>query len=280
LIEFFRDMAENPFLGRGLVAGLLASVACALLGPWVVTRRIVFLTGAVAHVALGGIGAALFLAATAPAVFGGVSALHGALLAAVAGALLIAWAHQRSAERLDTLIGAIWASGMAVGLLLIQQTPGYHGALMNYLFGQLSLVSRADLALMAVLNVVLLTGTLLVHKPLLAIALDPEQARLQGTRVGLCDAALLVLVALAVVSMVRVVGLILAIALLSLPPATAAHHVRRLPATMALAGGLCALLTTVPRAAVYGTSLAPEPVIVLGAAGAYLLSALVRRGST
>ena len=278
---FFRDLGANPFLATGLAAGLLASLACGIVGPFVVTRRIVFLGGAVAHVAVGGLGAAIFLQYAAPAVFGWLRPLHGAAAAAVAAALVLArldpaGGHRTGGDRpvaADTVIGALWATGMAIGILLIKLTPGYHTELMSYLFGNLAYVSAADVRLMLGLDAVIVATVLLYHKRFVALCLDPEQARLQGVPVRRTSAVLLVLVALTVITLTHVVGLILVIALLSLPAATAGLLVRRLPPMIALSVVIAALSTTVPRIAVYGTRVSPEPAIVLAAGVLFLMAA-------
>jgi zinc transport system permease protein len=275
-MQFFRDMAHNPFLTRGLLAGLLASLACGVIGPYVVTRRIVFLSGAIAHMALGGVGAAIWLAYAFPAC-AWFQPVHGAIVAALLAAVLIGVVHERVAERMDTLIGALWAIGMAVGILLIKFTPGYHTELMSYLFGNITFVSRQHVVLMIVLDGIILATAVVYHKRLLAICLDQEQAELQGINVLRTNIVLLCLVALTVICLTQVVGLILVIALLSLPAATAAHHVGRLAGMIVASTALCALLTTVPRIAVYGTPISAESAIVLAAGAVYLLSVLVRR---
>ena len=277
MIDYFRDMSDNPFLIRGLAAGLLASVACGVIGPYVITRRIVFLTGAIAHTAVGGIGAAIFVKWHRPEAFGWLSPLHGAFIASVAAAVLIGVVHDRVAERMDTLIGAMWAVGMSVGIVLIKFTPGYHAELMSYLFGSITYVSPGDLWLMVVLNVIILATVLCFHKRLLAVCLDEEQARLQGVNIVLTNMVLLVLTALTVICVTQVVGLILVMALLTLPAATASHHVSRLAPMMVVSVVLCLVVTTAPRVGVYGTRLSPGSAIVLAAAAVYLLSTVVRR---
>jgi zinc transport system permease protein len=243
----------------------------------VITRRSVFLSGAIAHMAVGGIGAALFLATMLPGALGWLRPIHGATLAALGGAVVIGLIHQRVAERMDTLIGALWSIGMAVGILLIKFTPGYHTELMSYLFGNIVFVSWADVRLMLVLDAVILATVLIFHKRFLAVCLDEEQAQLQGIHLLGTNIALLCVVALTVIVLTQVVGLILVIALLSLPAATAAHHVSRMAPLIAASTGICALLTTLPRMAAYGTRITPESAIVLAAAGVYLLSVLVTR---
>jgi zinc transport system permease protein len=255
----------------------LASVACGVIGPYVITRRIVFLSGAIAHMAVGGIGAAVWLAAMFPQSFGWFHPLHGAILVSLAAAVVLGLIHQRAAERVDTLIGALWAVGMAVGVMLIKFTPGYQTELMSYLFGSIAYVFWDQIWVMAAINGVILLAVLACHKRLLAICLDEQQAMLQGINVLWTNILLLCLVALTVICLTQVVGLILVIALLSLPAATAAHHVRRLAGIMLVSTALCAVLTTLPRIALYGTPVSPESAIVLASAGIYLASVLYCR---
>jgi zinc transport system permease protein len=277
MVEFFRDMAVNPCLVTGLVAGLLASVSCGVIGPYVVTRRIVFLAGAIAHMAVGGIGAALFLATMFPAAFGWFQPIHGAILSALAAAVILGFIHERATERMDTLIGALWAMGMAIGILLIKFTPGYYAELMSYLFGNIAYVSWSDVWLLLLLSVIIVLAVVVFHKRLLAICLDQQQAELQGINVLGANMVLLCLVALTVICLTQIVGLILVIALLSLPAATAAHHVSRMGSMVLVSIVLCALVTTLPRIAVYGSRISPESAIVIAAGGLYLLSVIVSR---
>ena len=276
MLSFFQAMSDNPLLGWGLAAGLLASLACGVVGPYVVTRRIVFLAGAIAHMAVGGIGAAVFLRSRFPQSLGWLEPVHGAILAALAAAVIIGVIHDRVAERMDTLIGALWSIGMAVGILLVKLTPGYHD-LLSYLFGNISVVGRSEVRLMLVLDALILVAVLIFHKRLLAICLDQQQAELQGINVLAVNILLLGLVALTVICLTQVVGLILVIALLSLPAATAAHHVGRMARMMVVSTLLCGLLTTLPRIAVYGSPITAESAIVLASGLVYLLSVLARR---
>ena len=136
--------------------------------------------------------------------------------------MLIGFIHERVTERMDTLIGALWAVGMAVGVLLIKFTPGYQAELMSYLFGNIVYVSPRDIQIMLVLDAIIVATVFIWHKRLLAICLDRQQAELQGINVLAANIVLLCLVALTVICLTQVVGLILVIALLSLPAATAA----------------------------------------------------------
>ncbi|MHC5025130.1 MAG: metal ABC transporter permease [Planctomycetota bacterium] len=276
MIRFFADLADNPFLLTGLLAGMLASVGCGLVGPYVIARRIVFLVGAIAHMAVGGVGAAIFLSHHVPAL-AWVTPEQGAMVVAVAAAIVLGIVNHRARDRIDTLIGALWAIGMSVGLLLIEYTPGYHVELMSFLFGNIAFVPASSVIAIGILDVVIVAAVLALHKRLLAVCLDEEHASLQGINVLAVNILLLVLVALTVICLIRVVGLILVLALLTLPAATAGHHLRRLGPMMWTSALLCAGLTTIPRMAVYGTRISPEAAIVLAAAGVYLVSLGVRR---
>ncbi|MGB0717574.1 MAG: metal ABC transporter permease [Phycisphaerae bacterium] len=277
-MQFFNDMSQNQFLLTGMLAGLLASLACGIMGPFVIAKRIVFLSGAIAHMSVGGIGAAIFLAVWFPDSLGWLHPLHGAVTTALLAAVLIGLIQGRVAERMDTLIGALWAVGMAAGILLIKFTPNYQATLMDYLFGSLAFVSWSEIRLMIYLNALIIFTMLLCYKRMLAICLDEQQAELQGVNIVMSNILLLALVALTVICLIQVVGSILVIALLTLPAATMSHHVNRMSIIIVGSGFLAMFLTTVPRIAVYGTRVSPESAIVLAAALLYLVSTLLRLG--
>lgn len=277
MLQFIDDMRHSQFLLWGLIAGLLASVTCGIVGPYVITRRIVFLSGAIAHMAVGGLGAAIFMRAHWPAVYGWFTPLMGAAASAVIGALVIGLVYEHVKERMDTLIGAMWAIGMSVGILLLKFTPGYHTELMSYLFGNIAVVSKQDVWLLTALASAIVLIAVVFHKRLLAICLDEQQAELQGINVLATNLLLLVMVALTVICLIHIVGLILVLALLTLPAATVSHHVRRLGPIMIGTMLLCGLLTTLPRMAVYGSRVSAESAIVLTAGAVYLLSVLAAR---
>jgi zinc transport system permease protein len=273
---FFADAAVNPFLWTGLVAGLLAGVGCAVVGPYVITRRLVFLAGAMAHIAIGGVGAAIYLSTVHPAAFGWLEPIHGGLAAALASAPLLAILHHRVSERLDTVVGALWAVGMSVGILLIKITPGYHTELMSYLFGNISFVTREDLVFLAVLSTTVVVVAAVFHRRFLALCLDAEQAELRGVPVLATEIVLFLLIAATVIVLTQIVGLILVIALLSLPAAVGARLTTRIGPSMVVAFAVITLATTIPRIAVYGTVISPEAAIVLATAGLYLVVSLKR----
>lgn len=268
---FFSALAEHAFLQHAALAGLLASLGCGVVGSYVVVKRITFLAGGVAHAVLGGVGAALFL---------GAQPMTGALVGAMAAALLIGWVSLRWRQQVDTLIGATWALGMALGIIFISRTPGYQVDLTTYLFGNILLVTPRDLWLMAILDLVLVTLVLLLHRQFLALAFDEEFARLRGVPVTGLYLLLLCMVAVSVVLLIKIVGLILVIALLTLPAAMAQIWVGTVGRMMVVAAGLGAVFCGIGLAAAYEPDLPPGATIIVVAAVAYLIanvSAAARR---
>ena len=266
---FLEALASQSFLQHALAAGVLASIACGIVGSYVVVKRIGYLAGGVAHTVLGGMGVAYFL---------GRSPIGGALVAALLAAAIIGWVNLRLRQHEDTIIGALWAVGMAIGVLFISRTPGYNVDLMSYLFGNILMVPREDLLLMAGLDAVIVALVVLFRKQFLAVCFDEEFARLRGVPVGLFYLLLLWMVALTVVILIQVVGLILVLALLTLPAAIAGQYVRTLGAMMFVATLLGIVFTGAGLALSYEPDLPAGATIILLAGVAYLFSALGRGG--
>jgi zinc transport system permease protein len=266
--EFFIVLPQQTFLQTALVAGLLASLGCGVVGTYVVVKRIAFLAGGIAHSVLGGMGAAVYF---------GFDPLLGALIAAIMAALLIGWVRLNWRTQEDTLIGAFWAIGMAVGILFISKTPGYQTDLMSYLFGNILLVPPESLWFMASLDAVLLAVVGVFHRQFLAVAFDEEFARLRGVPVTFFYLLLLVLVAVTVVLLIQVVGLILVLALLTLPAAVAGHYAHSLGRIMVFATLLGSLTTVSGLALSYGPDLPAGPTIILLSGSVYVISALLAR---
>lgn len=277
--EFLYAAVHYRFMQTALLAGLLVSIACGVIGSYVVTRRISYIAGSIAHCILGGIGAARYLEIVHG--WGFVSPLLGAVVSALLAAAVIGLVSLRVKEREDTVIGALWAIGMAVGILFIYQTPGYNEDLMGYLFGNILMVSPANLWQMAVLDALVIGVGLVFYKPLLAVCFDEEFARLRGLRVEWYFLLLLGLTALAVVLLVTVVGIILVIALLTLPAAVAGQWCRSLWKIMVAATLLSAAFTTIGLAVSFPPDLPAGATIIAIAGGVYLLttvSTMVLRG--
>ena len=265
--EFLASLAQYPFLQYAFAGCLLASIGCGVMGSYTYVKRITFLAGGIAHAVLGGMGIAWFL---------GASPMLGALAASVVAALLIGWIHLEWHHHQDTLIGAVWAIGMAIGVLFISRTPGYNQDLMSYLFGNVLMVTPAELWLMAGLDAVILVLVFVLHKELLAVCFDTEFALLRGLPVRALYLLLLVMIALTVVLLIQVVGLILVIALLTLPASIARMYTRTLAGMMALASLLGALFTTGGLALSYPPDLPPGATMILVAGVCYLAVLLLR----
>ena len=218
-----------PFMQYALLAALLASLACGMVGTLVTVQRQSFLAGAVAHAAYGGVGIALFL---------GWPVLPVTLLFSIVSSLLMAWVAQRFPGRMDSLIGILWAAGMSLGILLVDLTAGYHADLMSYLFGSIMAVSLRDLIIMAGADAVMVGYIFWHYKDFLAIALDSEFARALGVPTRRLEAAMYVLMALAIVLLIQLVGLVLIMALLTIPPMIAEKHASSLGGTMILASAV------------------------------------------
>ena len=268
MMEFLQALLDYGFLQKALLGGLLASIGCGIMGSYVVVKRIGFLAGGISHAVLGGMGAALFY---------GFSPLGGALGTALVAALLIGWVTLRWKEREDTLIGALWAVGMAIGIIFISKTPGYSVNLMSYLFGNILMVPQQDIWMMALMDALVLVAVMLVYRQFLAVSFDEEFARLRGVPVTFFYLLLLCMVALTVVLLIQVVGLILVIALLTLPAAIAAQYLHSLGRMMLAASLLGAIFTTLGLALAYGLDLPAGATIILVAGLAYLLSTMINQ---
>lgn len=269
MTQFWADLLRFDFLQYALLTGVLAGVACGIVGTYVVTRRITYLAGGIAHSVLGGMGLALYLQQVHHWDF--LHPFHGALFAGILAALVIGLVSLKAKQREDTVIGAIWAIGMAVGVLFISRTPGYNQDLMSYLFGNILIVSPKELWLIAGLDVVIVAVSLLFHNHFTAVCFDEEFARLRGVNVEFFYLLLLCLTALTVVLLVSVVGLIMVIALLTLPVAIAANFTRTLWRTMLLATVLSIAFTGGGLTISYQPDLPTGATIIVLAGAVYLL---------
>jgi zinc transport system permease protein len=270
--EFLDAAANYAFVQYALLAGVLASIACGIVGTYVVVRRITYIAGGISHCVLGGIGAALYF----QRVHGWewLSPLYGAIAAALAAAMIIGLVSLRAKQREDTVIGALWAIGMAVGVLFIAKTPGYSQDLMSYLFGNILMVSRQDLWLIAALDALVVVLGLVFYNQFLAVCFDEEFARVRGMRV---EFYYLLLLGLTVVLLVTVVGIVLVIALLTLPVAVAGYFARRLWQMMALAALFSMLFTTAGLAISYGPDMPAGATVIVLAGAVYLVVVLGAR---
>lgn len=255
-----------PFFQRIVLAGLLASLACGVIGTFVVAKRMAAISGGLAHAAFGGVGLGYLL---------GIPPMLGAAGFGLVAAALIGWASRKVRTGIDTLIAMVWAVGMALGIVFIALAPGYAPDLMSYLFGSLVFVPWSYVGLVAALDLVILAAVFLLFKELQAVTFDEEFSELAGVPTEALFYALLALTALAIVTLIKVVGIILAIALLTLPAATARQWSDSLARMMTIACALAALSTTAGLFLSFGLSdslgisIPPGPLVVLIAASLY-----------
>ena len=223
------------FLQNALAAGILTSIACGIIGTLIVVNRLVFLSGGIAHSAYGGIGLAFFF---------GWPFMVGAIGFALFSAMIMAAVSLKSKHRADTIIGVMWAMGMACGILLLDITPGYNVDLMSYLFGSILSVPRSDLITMAVIGVLVFGLIVFFFQDLLTMSYDEEFAQIRGVPVKRLYFMLIGIVAVTVVMVVQVVGLILVIALLTIPPFIAEKYTKSLVNMMIVSCFLGMFFTT------------------------------------
>jgi len=223
------------FMRNALAAGILTSIICGVIGTLIVVNRLVFLSGGIAHSAYGGIGLAFFF---------GWPYMVGAIGFSLFSAMVMAAVSYKAKHRADTVIGVMWAMGMACGILLLDKTPGYNVDLMSYLFGSILSVPRSDLITMLVTGVLIVGLIVYFFQDLLAMSYDEEFAEIRGIPVKALYFMLIGIVAVTVVMVVQVVGLILVIALLSIPPYIAEKYTKSMIGMMVLSCLLGMFFTT------------------------------------
>jgi zinc transport system permease protein len=256
-----------PFVRNALFAGLLSAVLFGTLGAVVTVKRIAGLAGAISHAVLGGIGMALYLASKG--ILPGLPPMVGALAFALVAAAVIGFVSLKAKQREDTVINALWAIGMSVGVLFIAKTPGYADP-MSYLFGNILLVSTRDLALLAVLDAIVLLLVWRFYRQIEASAFDEEFARVRGVRTDAVFLAILAVTAVAVVLLQTFVGIVMVIAMLTLPSGTAGFAARNLAAMMVGGTVLAAVFTVSGLAASWALDM-PAGAVVVVIAGAVFL---------
>jgi zinc transport system permease protein len=271
MTELFAALTDPnlPFLRYGLLTGLLASISFGIIGTFVVVRRISYLAGAISHCILAGIGGGLYLQTVV-----GISwftPMTGAVVVALLSAVILAQVSRHAGQREDSIIGALWSGGMAIGYLFIAKTPGYFDP-NSYLFGNILLITKQDIFFVAGLDAVIIAVVCLFYNKLLALCFDEEYALLRGVRTQWLHLLLLCLTALTIVLLIRIVGIIMVIALLTLPAAIAGGFATSIRQMMLLSTAVCAVFITAGLGASFYLDLPSGSVIILIATGAYLLS--------
>ena len=218
LLELF----QYTFFQHALLGSLFASIACGIIGTYIVTRRLVFISGGITHASFGGIGIGLYA---------GVSPILSAAVFSVLSAFGVEWLSKRSDMREDSAIAVFWTFGMAVGIIFSFLAPGFTPDLSSYLFGNILTITQSDIWMLAILSGVLTLFFSIFLRPILAIAFDREFARSQRMPVAAFEYMLMMFIALTIVACLRMVGIVLAISLLTLPQMTAnlfTHNFKRI----------------------------------------------------
>lgn len=228
------EILQYDFIQNAIIAGILISIVAGIIGSLVVVNKITFLTGGIAHSSYGGIGIAIYL---------GIPVLFGATVFAIITAMIIALLTINDRKRIDSIIGMMWASGMAVGIIFIDITPGYNVDLMSYLFGSIIAVSRDDIYYLIFLNFFIIFLVSIFYKQILAVSYDSEFATLRGINVKFFYTLILILAGLSVVAAIKAVGLILVIALLTIPTYLAEAFCNKLSVMMVISSLMATIFT-------------------------------------
>ncbi|MGD9248960.1 MAG: metal ABC transporter permease [Desulfobacteraceae bacterium] len=256
------------FMRNALAAGLLASVICGIMGTLVVVNRIVFLSGGIAHAAYGGVGMAFYF---------GWPYLWGTLGFSLAAGMLMAAVSMKAKHRADTIIGVIWALGMAMGIVLLDLTPGYNVDLMSYLFGSILTVPGSDLLMMLFIGILITILMAYYYQDMLAMSYDEEFAKIRGVPVQSLYYAMIAMLAVTIVMVIQIVGLILVIALLTIPPFIVERHAKTLMQMMVGSSVLGALFTVAGLWLSYRYDLTSGASIILVSGAGFFLSLFVER---
>jgi zinc transport system permease protein len=266
MIELQLDIFSYDFMRNALAAGVAAAVLCGVIGIYVILNRIVFISDGIAHAAFGGIGLGYFL---------GLDPLAFGIISALVTAVGIGLVSARSRVSEDTAIGVFLATGMALGIIFMSLSKGYAKDLYGYLFGNILAVTRDDVILILIITVTFLVVVFLLYKEFLILSFDPVYGEAIGLPVKSLRLLLLCMVAFSVVVLIKIVGIIMVIALLTLPGAISRQHMKSLPGIMAVSVLLGAIFVTVGLVISYSLDVPSGATIILTAAAAFFLSTLL-----
>lgn len=257
------ELFSYDFMTNALIASLLASVAFGIVGSFIVVKRISFISGGISHTAYGGIGLGYLL---------GFNPIYGAIGFSVIAASIIAYLRKEKNQFEDTLIGIMWSLGMALGVLFVNLAPGYAPSLMSYLFGNILIIPINEIYLMAVLDFVIVALIVTFFNQFQAITFDEEFSRAIGLKVDLFFYLLFIIIALTTVILIKLVGIILVIALLTIPGAISLHYVKSLKGMMILSTIIGFFFNVVGLIISYYLNLSSGATIIIIAVVSYLIS--------
>ena len=262
------DFLQYGFIQNALIAAVLVSVACGIVGTFVVVKKIVSISGAISHAAFGGIGLGFYL---------GINPILAAIPFSVISAVGIGLIGEKAKISEDTAIGILWSLGMALGVIFINLTPGYAPDLFSYLFGNILTVPSSDLILMLILDIIITSIVILFYREFVAVSFDSMYSKAVGVPSELINILLLCVVALSVVVLIKVVGVILVIALLSIPAAISRQITNRMKNIMFFSVVIGMILTIIGLWLSYIFNMASGATIVLILGIAFFISILIKK---
>jgi zinc transport system permease protein len=255
------EALQYTFFQNALIISVLAAVAAGIIGAFIVVKRMSLISGSIAHTAFGGLGISYFLNS---------NPLFGAVIFSLISAVSIALFRKNARNRLDSLLSFLWSTGMAIGLVFIFLTPGYSTDLFTYLFGNILLVSKTDLYMILVLDIVILAVVILMYNSFLAVTFDEEYSETRNLPVTLVNMILFGLIALTIVATIRVVGIVLMIAILTIPAATAQMFLKTVKKIMVASAFITLFASILGLFISYYLNFATGPVIILLISSIYL----------
>jgi zinc transport system permease protein len=262
------ELLQYEFIRNALLAVLLASIACGIIGVYVVVKRMVFISGGIAHASFGGVGLGYFL---------GVNPIWGIIPFSILSALVMGLVSKRTRIPEDTAIGILWALGMSLGIVFIGLSPGYAPDLFSYLFGNILTVTSVDLIIMLILDLVIIMVVFLFYKEFLSLSFDDEFATVVGVPTVKLYFLLLCLIALTIVVLMKVVGLIMIIALLTIPAAISKQYTSNLKKMIFISILLSAIFGLGGLWLSYQLNLASGATIVIVSGIGFILSWFVKQ---
>lgn len=208
----FIELLSYPFFQNALLGSLLASIACGIVGTYVVVRRLVFISGGITHASLGGLGMGFYF---------GWNPILSALIFSILSAFGIEWLTSRQDVREDSAIGTFWSLGMAIGIIFIYLKPGFAPNLNDYLFGNILTITNTDILWLSILSVVLILVFTFFKREIIFTAFDSEFAKTKQLPVNLVKYGMMMFIAVTIVLSIRLVGIVLLMSLLTVPQMTA-----------------------------------------------------------
>lgn len=206
------ELLEYIFFRNALIGTLLACVSCGIIGTYIVTRRLLFISGGITHSSFGGVGLGMYFS---------FSPTLGAFIFAAASALGIQWLGRRREIREDSAIAMLWVLGMTIGVIFCFMTPGYSAELTTYLFGNILTITDKNIITLAIIAVAQIIFTVVMYRAIIAVAFDKNFARSRGLPTNAIEAVMMIFIALTIVACLRMVGVILVISMLTIPQMTA-----------------------------------------------------------